>query len=295
MQPISIYIVEDELLISASLKSQLQHFGYEILGSSTRGESCLSEITQLSVNGKEPEIVLMDIHLRGEMDGIETAKLINEKFNCGIIFLTGQSSKEIYERSFKIKPFGYLLKPIDMEQTKMTIEIAAYQRNLELENKVYQKDLETLLEKRTQENTDLIAMYQTIVDNSLMGLTIIQDEQFVFANNRTAEIFGYRLEEFLNFSIREIVSHLHPDDQVKVINMSQLSMRGDSTSHHSQIRVFCKDGALRWLETSVRSVEYKGKPAIHQTFLDITDIREKMMDDGRLQQHTLEFTTPKPK
>jgi len=197
MRPISIYIVEDELLISASLKSQLQQFGYEISGSSTRGELCLEEITALSEQGREPEIVLMDIHLRGELDGIETARRINDKFNCAIIFLTGQSSKEVYERSFKIKPFGYLLKPIDMEQTKMTIEIASYQRNLEIENTLYQKNLEALLEKRSQENREMVAMYQTIIDNSQMGFTIRQEDRFVFANSRVAELFGYSLDEFL--------------------------------------------------------------------------------------------------
>ncbi len=284
MHPISIYIVEDELLISASLKSQLQQFGYEILGSSTRGESCLDEITQLSLQGKEPEIILMDIHLRGEQDGIDTAKQINEKFNCGIIFLTGQSSKEIYERSFKIKPFGYLLKPIDMEQTKMTIEIAAYQRNLELKNKIYQKDLEALLEKRTQENTELIAMYQTIVDNSLMGFTIMQNEKFVFANKRTAEIFGYRLDEFLNFSIREIISLLHPEDQIKVITLSALRLKGENLNQHTQIRIFRKDGIMRWLETYVKFIAYKGQPALHQTFLDITEIRNNETNTAEVHQ-----------
>jgi PAS domain S-box-containing protein len=271
MNPISIYIVEDELLISASLKSQLQQFGYEISGSSIRGETCLEEIAELSMQGKEPEIVLMDIHLRGEIDGIETAKLINEKFNCAIIFLTGQSSKEIYERSFKIKPFGYLLKPIDMEQTKMTIEIASYQRNLEIENTLYQKDLEALLEKRSQENKELMAMYQTIIDNSLLGLTIMQDEKFVFANNRTAEIFGYPLEEFLSFSITEIIGLLHPDDQMKVISQSQSRLNGKEFPQNTRIRIFTRDGQLKRIETHVKTVLFKGKPALHQTFLDITD------------------------
>jgi PAS domain S-box-containing protein len=271
MNPISIYIVEDELLISASLKSQLQQFGYEVSGSSIRGESCLEDIAELSRQGKEPEIVLMDIHLRGEMDGIETANQINDKFNCAIIFLTGQSSKEIYERSFKIKPFGYLLKPIDMEQTKMTIEIASYQRNLEIENTLYQKDLEALLEKRSQENKELIAMYQTIVDNSVMGLTIMQDEKFVFANNRTAEIFGYPLEEFLSFSISDIVNLMHPADRANVIFQTQLQLSGAEFPHNKRIRIFTSDHQLKYVETHVKSVMFKGKPALHQTFLDITD------------------------
>ncbi len=271
MSPISIYIVEDELLISASLKSQLRQFGYEISGSSIRGESCLEEIAELSRLGKEPEIVLMDIHLRGDLDGIETAKLINEKFNCAIIFLTGQSSKEIYERSFKIKPFGYLLKPIDMEQTKMTIEIAAYQRNLEIENTLYQKDLEALLEKSSQENIELMTMYQTIVDNSLLGLTIMQDEKFVFANKRTAEIFGYPLEDFLSFSIIDILNLLHPEDQVKVIAQSQSRLKGEVFPQNNRIRVFIRDKQMKHVETHVKVVMFKGRPALHQTFFDITD------------------------
>lgn len=271
MNPISIYIVEDELLISASLKSQLQQFGYEISGSSIRGESCLEEIAELSRQGKEPEIVLMDIHLRGEMDGIETAKLINDKFNCAIIFLSGQSSKEIYDRSFKIKPFGYLLKPIDMEQTKMTIEIASYQRNLEIENTLYQKDLEALLEKRSQENKELMAMYQTIVDNSLMGLTIMQDEKFVFVNKRTAEIFGYPFEEFLYFTSSDILNLLHPEDQIKVSALSQSRLNGEEFPHNMRIRIFNHDKQLKHIETHFKVVQFKGKPALHQTFLDVTD------------------------
>jgi len=270
MNPISIYIVEDELLISASLKSQLQQFGYDICGSSIRGESCLEEIAELSKQGREPEIVLMDIHLRGELDGIDTAKIIIEKFNCAIIFLTGQSSKEIYERSFKIKPFGYLLKPIDMEQTKMTIEIASYQRNLEIQNTLYQKDLEALLEKRSQENKELITMYQLIVNNSLMGMTIMQDNKFVFVNDRTAEIFGYHPEVFLSFSINEIIELIHPEDRQKVIFLTQAKLNGNENTKH-RFRIYTKDNQLKHLEASFRMVQFKEKPAIHQTFLDITD------------------------
>jgi PAS domain S-box-containing protein len=270
INPISIYIVEDELLISASLKSQLRHFGYEVRGSAMTGETCLEEIEALSKQGMEPDIVLMDIHLRGEMDGIETAKLINEKFNCAIIFLTGQSSKEVYARSFKIKPFGYLLKPIDMEQTKMTVEIAAYQRNLEIENNLYQKDLEALLEKRSQENKELMATYQSIVDNSLLGLTIIQDEKFEFVNRRTAEIFGYSQEEFQAFSARDVFRLILPEDQEKLIALSHAGQK-DQEELHSQVRFLTRDNQLKHLDAVAKAIQYKDKPALHMAFLDITD------------------------
>ena len=271
MKPISIYIVEDELLISASLKSQLQGFGYEITGSSIRGETCLEEIARLSQQGREPEIVLMDIHLRGELDGIDTARLINEKFNCAIIFLTGQSSKEIYERSFKIKPFGYLLKPIDMEQTKMTIEIASYQRNLEIENNLYQKDLEALLEKRSQEIRELVAMYQTIVENAQTGLSIMQDGRFVFANQRTADLFGLPVRDFLALTPDEIRNAIFSDDRERIALLTQASDPENRQPLHFRVRIQAPGNRLTHVEVSAQPVEFKERPALHVTFQDITE------------------------
>jgi len=148
---VTIYIVEDELLIASCLKDQLEDTGYQILGASTRGEESIEELTKLRNENCEPMIVLMDINLRGKMDGIETARHITELFDCSIIFLTGQSSREIYERSSRIKPFSFVLKPYDQEQMIMAIEIAAYQRELEQENKEIKEKLASLLSKNSTE------------------------------------------------------------------------------------------------------------------------------------------------
>jgi len=270
MNPISLFIVEDELLISASLKSQLQSFGYEVLGSSTKGEQCIEEIERLSKEGKEPEIILMDIHLRGELDGIETARRLVEKFNCAIIFLTGQSSKEIYERSFKIKPFGYLLKPIDMEQTKMTIEIAAYQRNLEIENLIYQQQLEILLETRKRENDEIMTMYQTMVDNSLVGMTIIQGENIVFANKQVADILGYSFEEFSGLNFGNITELVHPEDRLVMLSRMRQRIQGLDVPSNYTFRVYRKDGTICYIDSYARRIQYKGHPAIYQIYYNIT-------------------------
>jgi PAS domain S-box-containing protein len=270
MAPISIFIVEDELLISASLKSQLQSFGYEVLGSSTRGAQCIEEIERLSGTGKEPEIILMDIHIRGEIDGIETARRLVEKFNCGIIFLTGQSSKEIYERSFKIKPFGYLLKPIDMEQTKMTIEIAAYQRNLEIENIIYQQQLEDLLEERKRETDEIKTLYQTFINNTLIGMTITQDEKIIFANNQIAGMFGYTPGEFSGFTVKSLTEFIHPEDRQNIISKMSARLKGEDTPNTNYFRIMRKDGTISYLRSYARLIQYHGKPAVHQIFVEIT-------------------------
>ena len=258
------------MIISASLKAQLQQSGYSVCGCSMRGEICLEEIRQLSTEGREPEIILMDIHLRGDMDGIETARIISENYNCAIIFLTGQSSKEVYESSFKIKPFGYLLKPIDMEQMRMTIEIAAYQRGLEIENKIYQRELEYLLEKRSQENIELIRMYDSIINNSLLGLTIVQDGKLIFANSRTADIFGYPIGEFQKFSIHDIMGFIHEDDRGKLKELMDTSIFRNGIPRHILVRIISSNGEQKYIDTHVSTVQYKEKPAFYQTFLDIT-------------------------
>lgn len=259
MPPITLYIVEDELLISASLKSQLDGNGYLILGEATRGEICLKDLEMLKSKGCEPDIVLMDIHIRGPLDGIETAKRVTELYDCGIIFITGQSSKEVYNRSFSLKPFGYLLKPIDLEQTKMTIEIAAYQRKLEIENKKYQEKLVSLLEERTREKDEVLGMYQTLLENSLMGLTIMQNERFVFVNQQAQKIFGYSREEFLSFDLNQIVDLVHPEDRTNVVTMSQ----------GTRIRVKRKDGTYAQVISHVKLISYRDMPALHQAFIEL--------------------------
>ncbi len=266
----SVYIVENELLISITLKSQLQQSGYLISGSTTTGEKCLEEIQRLSSEGNEPEIVLMDIHLPGELDGIETARLLNEKFNCAIIFLTGQSSREIYERSFRIKPFGYLLKPVDLDQTRMTIEIAAYQRNLEIENKRYQHDLENLLDQRSAEIRRLMEIYQTVIDHSLMGCAIMQNGMFVFANPQISNIFGYDHEEFLALRADQIADMFHPDDRDILKKLYHDYQSEPGVPKHVKARLVMSDGSIKYLNTYISAVQYNDRPALHQTVFDIS-------------------------
>ena len=270
-EPTTVFIVEDEMLIAACLMDQLQDSGFKILGSSTRGEKTIEAIRKLKEESQEPDIVLMDINLRGELDGIETARLITEQFHCAIIFLTGQSSREIYERSSFIKPFGYVLKPYDVEQMVMTIEIAAYQRKLEIENKEIREKLEKLLIEKTKENTEVLELYETITDNTLLGVLVLQDKKVVFANKAIAEMFGYTLDEVNSFHEKDLVELLHPDDRNRLVDLARRRLDGETLPQHTLYRITRKDGEIRWMKTFIKRIRYHEKPALHQASLDITD------------------------
>jgi len=148
MAPISLYIVEDELLLAHDLKNKLTEFGYEVLGIDTKGENCILNINSLKENNKEPDIVIMDVKLAGKMDGIEAARILTENNNCGIIFLTSMNKSEVFSKSFSLKPYAYLFKPVDVDQIRAAIEVANYQRNLEITNERIISELKNEIEQR---------------------------------------------------------------------------------------------------------------------------------------------------
>jgi AmiR/NasT family two-component response regulator len=148
MAPISLYIVEDELIIAHDLKTKLTEFGYDVLGIDTKGESAIENIANLQESNLEPDIVIMDVGLAGKMDGIEAARILTENYNCGIIFLTSMNKSEIFSKSFSLKPYAYLFKPVDVDQIRAAIEVANYQRNLEITNERIISELKREIEHR---------------------------------------------------------------------------------------------------------------------------------------------------
>ena len=148
MAPISLYIVEDELIIAHDLKAKLTNLGYEVLGIDTKGENAIENIANLQENKMEPDIVIMDVRLAGKMDGIEAARILTENYNCGIIFLTSMNKNEVFSKSFSLKPYAYLFKPVEIDQIRAAIEVANYQRNLEITNERIISELKSEIEQR---------------------------------------------------------------------------------------------------------------------------------------------------
>lgn len=148
MASISLYIVEDELILAHDLRNRLTEMGYDVLGIDSRAENAIENIATLQEEDREPDIVIMDVSLAGKMDGIEAARIITENYNCGIIFLTAMNKTEVFNQSFPIKPYAYLFKPVDIDQVRAAIEVANYQRNLEITNERIIAELKNEIEQR---------------------------------------------------------------------------------------------------------------------------------------------------
>ncbi|MBF0541305.1 MAG: response regulator [Nitrospirae bacterium] len=139
-----ILIVEDEWIIANDIRMNLQDMGYEVAAVVSTGEKAIKLARDLM-----PDLILMDIMLEGDMDGIDTAKHIHQELDIPFIYLTAYSDKRFINRSKETEPFGYLLKPFKSREIQIVIEIALYKHKMERNLKESQKWLSTVFNSIT--------------------------------------------------------------------------------------------------------------------------------------------------
>lgn len=114
-------LVEDEFIIATDIKERLENLGYNVCALIDTGEAVLAKVQTLL-----PDLVLMDISLKGQMDGIETAMVLNESARLPVVYLTAYASEDIIERAKSTEPLGYIIKPFKDRELRAVIEIALY-------------------------------------------------------------------------------------------------------------------------------------------------------------------------
>ncbi len=121
-----ILAVEDEAVTVMALEETLERLGYHVVGTVDTGKDAIDETGTL-----KPDLVLMDIHLHGEMDGVQAAVDIRNKFRIPVVFLTAHADQETLDRAKISEPYGYIIKPFQERELKSNIEIALYKHGTE--------------------------------------------------------------------------------------------------------------------------------------------------------------------
>jgi signal transduction histidine kinase len=122
-----ILIVEDESIVALDLRYRLDGFGYQVVAIADSGEEAIEKTAELA-----PDLVLMDIQLTGEIDGVETATQIRDGWNIPVIYITAYTDEETVDRAKVTRPLGYLVKPFDDRELHTIIEIALYRHRAEV-------------------------------------------------------------------------------------------------------------------------------------------------------------------
>lgn len=217
MTPARILIVEDEIIVAKDVQLKLQSLGYSLAPIATSGEKALQEVAR-----RTPDLVLMDVMLRGAMDGIEAAQQIKERCAVPVIYLTAYSDDEMLKRAKLTEPYGYLLKPVDPKELQVTIEMALYKAEME---------------GRVRENED---RYRTLVETAPdVIFTIAADDESILSLNRSFEtITGWTCAEWTGKSFLDLI---HPDDVSLAAEKHRRVLEGKRTEPF-ELRVLSKSG-----------------------------------------------------
>lgn len=167
MEDIKILIVEDEWLIGNDMQNSLEGLGYKA-DVVTTGEEAVQKVWE-----NLPDLVLMDIMLRGKKDGIETAQEIRSFFDIPIIYVTAYADKDILQRARITTPFGYMLKPFNVREAHIIIEMAIYKHRVERQSR---KDAERF-------STTLASIGDAVV-------TTDKDGRVIFMNREAESLTG---------------------------------------------------------------------------------------------------------
>jgi len=128
MSNISIMIIEDEVFVALDLEERIQKLGYDVAAIRHNSEKALA---YLEIH--TPELILCDINIKGEKDGIDIASHVNDHLKIPLIFVTALSDRETLERAKKTLPYGYIVKPFSDGDLLSAIELALYKHSMEFE------------------------------------------------------------------------------------------------------------------------------------------------------------------
>ena len=114
-------------------------------------------------------------------------------------------------------------------------------------------------------------LYRLLIDNSLQGLMILQDERIIIANKAVSAVIGYTQEELQSLSISNLMDIVHPSDQERIFKSIESILSGNLPSTRQEFRVIRKDGSIRWVDALESSIKYQDRPALLFAYLDITE------------------------
>jgi two-component system, NarL family, sensor histidine kinase NreB len=313
--PKNILIVEDEFIVAKGIQSILASNGYKVGSNCFSGEQALSEIENW-----RPDLILMDISLQGELNGIETAEIIKEKYKLPVIFLTAYSGHDFLSKAKQTDPYGYIVKPFKETDLLSNIEITlnrlcqeqkiqeelqhakaekialantidiSKKRILDYTNRLREEKFEQCRIEHSLKTTE--KEYRNLFENAHDAIIIFSKETgaIIEVNNRACEIYGFHKEGFLQKGYYTL--SVNPNE-VTFLN-SALELNGGknsfSTSH------ITAHGKPITFSVNASFVTFKGIQSIMCINRDISEqinAQRKIINNREKYNHTLQ-SLPQP-
>jgi diguanylate cyclase (GGDEF)-like protein/PAS domain S-box-containing protein len=294
-----VLIVEDEPIVALDLQSRLEKAGYQVVGRLDRGESAIQVAGEL-----RPDLVLMDIYLKGELDGIEAAEKIQRNFNLPVIFLTAFSDSETLKRARITEPFGYILKPYNERELVSNIELALYKHSLERERKLdreaqvasetrlkaHQLELEQHIEQLRRTQVDLEetrALYLDLYNLAPVGYLLLSEHGLILKSNQTASnLLGLERGKLTQQGFGHFIQS---EDQALFYQCFQQLFQTHAPQE-CEFRILRLDGSCFWVHMEVTPAREIGQLRTCRAILSDVTRRKQAETETLAVQNQLEAT-----
>ena len=223
-----IMVVEDERIVALHLSQQLRKLGYEVLPIVSSGEKAIRQVKELS-----PDLLLMDIHIEGDMDGIEAARRIVDEFGIPVIYLTAHSEDATVQRAKTTRPYGYLIKPFAERELSITLQM--------------------VLERCRAEAAlrDSEHKYRTTFEMAPVGIVhMAPDGRYIMVNDFFCSLLDYQRAELLKMKSADVTD---PEDIEATATALRRAREGDVPYDRIEKRFIRKDGGRVWSQATFTS------------------------------------------
>ena len=270
-----VFIVEDEWVVSLELQQRIQDLGYEVAGTTDNGDSAIKMVLET-----KPDLILMDINIKGDIDGIEAARQILVKYNVPIIYLTAYSDKATIERAKITTPYGYIIKPVEERDLLVSIEISLNKFEMEKKLKESEKKLSITL--------------QSIGD----GVIATDEKSCITLMNRTAEkMCGWSFDESKGLKLDLVFNIKSSIDQKPINNpIEEVFRTGKFVELANHTVLVSRDGVERHISDSAAPIcDESGEiQGVVLVFSDVTESftnRELLKQSEKLHREVIEKAT----
>ncbi|NSW95845.1 MAG: PAS domain S-box protein, partial [Bacteroidales bacterium] len=255
MSAAKILIVEDEGIEALDLQYRLISLGYTAPDIISTGEEAVKKTEETS-----PDLVLMDIMLPGEMDGVAAAEQIRDRFDIPVIYITAYADDDTLQRAKITEPYGFLVKPFREKELHITIDMALYKHKMERK----------LKESEKRFSTTLRSIGDAVMATDKNGLVI-------FMNPVAEKLIGWKLEEILNKQLTKVFNIINMYSRKPTENpIKKVLLEGFTAGLANHTLLIAKDGTEIPIDDSAAPIkDDKGNiVGVVLVFRDVTE-REK--------------------
>ncbi len=240
-----IFVVEDDKFITAIFTMFLRDLGHELVGKTSSGREAVEMCKEL-----HPDVVLMDIHLDGELDGIQTAEVLRREVNVPVIYISSDTSSQVIERAIVTNSYGYLVKPINKKELGISIDLAFYKHKVDVEQREREQG------------------YREFISTSPLPIVVVTNGKIMYLNCLGLDVFKtHYIEDVIGFPIAD---YIHEDFIEEFNSKINSSLEEDKKIEPFLIKLKTVHGDTYWAELTGSKVNFNNKISVQIIVKDVS-------------------------